>query len=92
MSEAVAVPGYTAAVLGRINRGCLGRPVLTQRDVTGRYLKMGDSVVTTLDGYSNLTVVKIIGFTAKKIRVEKPDGGHCLKCSDQVCYVEKLSW
>jgi hypothetical protein len=58
------------------------------KDVLGEDLVVGDVVVTTRQGYSNLKIVQIVGFTPKKIRVTGIHGYSELKDTNQVVKVD----
>ncbi len=45
-------------------------------DCSGRILTLGDKVVTNVDGYtSDLVVCVVMGFTPKKVKLYRIEGG-----------------
>lgn len=56
------------------------------KDATGKELKLGDKVaVTASNGYMNLVITEVIGFTPKKVRV----GMYGLRDSCQIAILER---
>lgn len=58
------------------------------KDCTGKELKYGDQVVVTAsNGYAQLVVTEVIGFTPKKVRVSGISSG--LRDSWQIAILER---